>query len=281
MSVLARSGRVKAVPGSRGSWSLVQVPWSGTGAPTRLGDVVLPDWSASAALSPDGRWLAYIGNTTGSAELWVRRYPTLDGAVRISPNDAAEPVWAKDGRELFYLEDDKLMSVRVGPDTKARFACEAPVMLMEKSFMRGNRRRSTWRPTAGHRYHDGNAARAQILLKREVPIDREERLEVLGNPKLQEFTVAHGRPTQINEALEKLVERIAGFEIVVQRLDWHAGPDKNRSAAEDLRVAVYDWRLVGHGHLQPYIAWLLRPRQVCRTPQTQEGSIERCLSRSS
>ena len=39
-------------------------------------------------------------------------------AVRISPNGAAEPVWAKDGRELFYLEGDKLMSVRVGPDTR-------------------------------------------------------------------------------------------------------------------------------------------------------------------
>ena len=71
--------------------------------------------TASAALSPDGRWLAYIANTTGSAELWVRRYPTLDAAVRISPNGATEPVWAKNGRELFYLEDDKLMRVRVGP----------------------------------------------------------------------------------------------------------------------------------------------------------------------
>ena len=63
-------------PGSVGSWSLVQVPWSGTEAPARLGDIVLPTPSASAALSPDGRWLAYIANTTGSAELWVRRYPT-------------------------------------------------------------------------------------------------------------------------------------------------------------------------------------------------------------
>jgi hypothetical protein len=35
---------------------------------------------------------------------------------------------------------------------------------------------------AGHGYHDGQAARAQVLLKREVPIDREKRLEVLGNP---------------------------------------------------------------------------------------------------
>ena len=112
------------------------MPWSGTEAPARLGDIALPNGSASAALSPDGRWLAYIANTTGSAELWVRRYPTLDAAVRISPNGAAEPAWAKNGRELFYLEDDKLMRVRVGPDTKARFAYEAPVMLVEKSFMR-------------------------------------------------------------------------------------------------------------------------------------------------
>jgi hypothetical protein len=123
-------------PKSAGSWSLVQVPWSGTEAPARLGDIVLPTPTAAAALSPDGRWLAYIANTTGSAELWVRRYPSLDGAVRISPNGAAEPAWAKDGRTLFYLEGDKLMRVRVGPDTRAQFAYEAPVMLVEKSFMR-------------------------------------------------------------------------------------------------------------------------------------------------
>ena len=117
-------------------WSLVRVPWSGTEAPVRLGDVVMPTPTASAALSPDGRWLAYITDTTGSAELWVRRYPALDNAVRISPNGATEPVWAKDGRELFYLEGDKLMSVRVGPDAGTRFAYTAPVVLLEKSFMR-------------------------------------------------------------------------------------------------------------------------------------------------
>jgi hypothetical protein len=50
------------------------------------------------------------------------------------------------------------------------------------------------------------------------------------------------------KALEKLVERIPGFEIVVQRLDGYPGPDKNRSAAENLRVAVHDWGFVGHGY---------------------------------
>jgi eukaryotic-like serine/threonine-protein kinase len=123
-------------PGSAGPWLLMQVALSGTEAPARLGDIVLPDRFASTALSPDGRWLAYITDTTGSAELWVRRYPTLDAAVRISPNGAEEPAWAKNGRELFYLEGDKLMRVRVGADTRARFAYEPPVRLLEKSFVR-------------------------------------------------------------------------------------------------------------------------------------------------
>ena len=65
--------------------------------------------------------------------------------------------------------------------------------------MRG--RNSCIRVRMGHRNHDGDAARAQVLLKREVPINREKRLEVLGNHKLQEFTVALGRPTQINDVM--------------------------------------------------------------------------------
>jgi Tol biopolymer transport system component len=123
-------------PGSGASWQIVRVPLSGTDAPVRVGDIAMPDGAAAAALSPDGRWLAYITNTTGSAELWVRRYPALDTAVRVSPNGAAEPVWAKDGRELFYLEGDKLMSVRAGADTQARFTYQPPVMIAEKSFIR-------------------------------------------------------------------------------------------------------------------------------------------------
>jgi Tol biopolymer transport system component len=76
-------------PGSARSWLLMHVALSGTETPASIGDFVLPDRFASTALSPDGRWLAYITDTTGSAELWVRRYPALDAAVRISPNGAA------------------------------------------------------------------------------------------------------------------------------------------------------------------------------------------------
>jgi dipeptidyl aminopeptidase/acylaminoacyl peptidase len=125
-------------PGIVGPWPLMHVATSGSETPARVGDITLRDGSDNAALSPDGRWLAYVTDTTGSAELWVRRYPTLDAAVRVSPNGAAEPVWARDGRDLFYLEGEKLMRVRVGPDTKTQFANEPPVMLLEKSFVRAS-----------------------------------------------------------------------------------------------------------------------------------------------
>ncbi len=124
------------LPQSAGLWSLVQVPWSGSDAPVRLGDIVLPPPAPGAALSPDGRWLAYLANTTGSTELWVRRYPELDAAVRVSPNGAAEPVWAKDGRTLFYLEGDRLMSVRVHAGSATRFAYDSPVRIAENTFLR-------------------------------------------------------------------------------------------------------------------------------------------------
>ena len=157
-------------PGTVGPWPLMQMATSGTEAPARLGDIALQDGSNSAALSPDGRWLAYITNTTGSAELWVRRYPTLEAAVRVSPDGAAEPVWAKNGRELFYLEGDKLMSVRIGPDTRGRFAYQAPVMLLEKSFIR-----------AGQPPSYDVAADGRLLMLGRVPAGPSAPIEVIVN----------------------------------------------------------------------------------------------------
>ena len=55
------------------------------------------------ALSPDGRWLAYVSNESGAQEVYVRPFPnTADGRWQISVSGGAEPVWAHSGRELFY-----------------------------------------------------------------------------------------------------------------------------------------------------------------------------------
>ena len=55
------------------------------------------------ALSTDGKWLAYVGDESGRQEVYVRAYPGLGGKVVVSQNGGSEPVWSRDGRELFYV----------------------------------------------------------------------------------------------------------------------------------------------------------------------------------
>ncbi len=86
----------------------------------------------AAALSPDGEWLAYTSNATGQEEVWVRAYPGPAPPARLSPNGGIEPVWARDGRTLYYLEGRALMAVTV--DTSAGFEFGAPVRLLEDGF---------------------------------------------------------------------------------------------------------------------------------------------------
>ena len=86
----------------------------------------------SAALSPDGRWLAYVSNVTGQWEIWVRAYPGPGAPARISPNGGSEPVWARDGRTLYYVEGRALMAVTV--ETSTGFEFGAPVRLFEDDF---------------------------------------------------------------------------------------------------------------------------------------------------
>jgi serine/threonine-protein kinase len=87
-----------------------------------------------AALSPDGRWLAYASNATGAQEIWVRPYPGPGAAIRVSPNGGVDPVWARDGRELFYFAGAKLMSVVV--DAKSSFDFRPAAPLFDSPYLR-------------------------------------------------------------------------------------------------------------------------------------------------
>src|SRR5262249_2541514 len=55
---------------------------------------------AHADFSPDGNWLAY----SAEGQVWVQPYPALDRRVQVSTNGGGEPVWRRDGREMFYRE---------------------------------------------------------------------------------------------------------------------------------------------------------------------------------
>ena len=54
------------------------------------------------ALSPNGRWLAYISSETGRAQVYVRPYPGPATKTRISTAGGTDPRCARKGRNLFY-----------------------------------------------------------------------------------------------------------------------------------------------------------------------------------
>jgi len=66
------------------------------------------------ALSPDGRWVAYLSDQTGQDEIWVRPFPDVDlGSRQVSVDVGFEPVWAKSGDELFFRSRAGFTSVAV------------------------------------------------------------------------------------------------------------------------------------------------------------------------
>ncbi len=69
------------------------------------------------AISPDGRWLAYTSNESGTNEVYVRPFPNTT-AVRwqVSNGGGDSPIWSPNGRELFYVDPEpRLVSAEVQP----------------------------------------------------------------------------------------------------------------------------------------------------------------------
>ena len=60
-------------------------------------------------LSPDGRWVAYASNETGTYELYARASDGVGGRMAISAGPGTEPVWTPDGRGLYYRGVDRMM----------------------------------------------------------------------------------------------------------------------------------------------------------------------------
>ena len=55
------------------------------------------------AVSPDGRWLAYASDESGTSEIYVRPFPDAASARwQVSTAGGFSPVWSHSGKELFY-----------------------------------------------------------------------------------------------------------------------------------------------------------------------------------
>jgi Tol biopolymer transport system component len=72
-----------------------------------------PAYEGAARFSPDRHFLAYVSTESGRPEVYVRHFPDGSGIRRISVDGGRLPAWRKDGKELFYLEGETLVSVEV------------------------------------------------------------------------------------------------------------------------------------------------------------------------
>jgi serine/threonine-protein kinase len=97
------------VPGAE--WDIRITPAAG-GSSQAL--VATKDLERAARLSPDRQWLAYESDRSGRFEIWVGPFSPGAGApVLVSRDGGRQPVWSRDGKELFYLQADRLMAVAV------------------------------------------------------------------------------------------------------------------------------------------------------------------------
>ena len=91
-----------------------------------------------SALSPDGRWLAYLSNESGEYQIYVRPFPNVDdGKWQISRDGGVGgPVWGPDGRELFFRGNLTTMR-RVRVETEPTFVPGRPEVLFPNPYRGG------------------------------------------------------------------------------------------------------------------------------------------------
>ena len=81
-------------------------------------------------ISPDGQWVAYASDESGTWEIYVTSFPGTAGKWQVSRGGGSEPRWRGDGKEIFYIAPNgMLMAVPV--DAKTVFATGTPTPLFQ------------------------------------------------------------------------------------------------------------------------------------------------------
>lgn len=116
---------------------------------------------ASAAFSPDGRWVAYTSDESGAYEVYLGRFPGGELKRRVSTSGGFAPQWSFDGRELYFQADygEKMMlaSVRTEPE----LIVSEPRLLFAGHYLHDS-------GGAGHTYAVARDGRF-LMIKSELP----------------------------------------------------------------------------------------------------------------
>ena len=80
-------------------------------------------------VSPDGHWFAYQSDESGQNQIWVRPFPNVDGGHwQVSTSGGISPVWSRNGKELFFLDNTDGL-IRVLVQTAPTFSAGPPEKL--------------------------------------------------------------------------------------------------------------------------------------------------------
>jgi eukaryotic-like serine/threonine-protein kinase len=102
---------------------------------------------SSGQFSPDGRWIAYTSDESGSDESYVREFSSgsaqgswdAGGKWLISKGGGTDPRWRGDGKELFYVAPDgKLMSVDISAKPIFKAGAPRPLFQLPPGFIGGD-----------------------------------------------------------------------------------------------------------------------------------------------
>jgi Tol biopolymer transport system component len=111
------------------NWDLLALPLDGaTRTPVPVAQTTFQEMIGE--FSPDGRWVAYQSNESGSYEVYIQSFPTASVRMQVSTRGGSQPRWRRDGRELFYIGlDNRLMAVSFSIDAAGRPQASAPIAL--------------------------------------------------------------------------------------------------------------------------------------------------------
>jgi len=84
-------------------------------------------------ISPDGRALAYVSDETGRPQVYVRPLSETGIRIQVSAEGGVEPVWSRDGDELFFKSGGRMLAVPV--ETHGQLAVGPQAVLFESDFV--------------------------------------------------------------------------------------------------------------------------------------------------
>jgi serine/threonine protein kinase len=116
-------------------WDVMQIRLDGMHEITPLAQTQSAE--RNGEVSPDGRWLAFEANNSGVFEIYVQPFSGVAGGPKlVSTGGGTQPLWARDGQELFYFAPSgALMGVRVGGG--ATWTAGIPKELLEGRYYTG------------------------------------------------------------------------------------------------------------------------------------------------